>query len=146
MPKNTTHPSAGVNRIYGWVHLLQIIPMTKFRLLLAALLLAGIGFYFYSQPAPDRSTESAQTAVESKVLYKALAGGDAADYLDQVVAVTGVVKGVDGKTVMLRPGIACRMEGEFEVPTAGETITVKGRVLGYDDMFGEVQLDFGVFE
>ena len=120
--------------------------MTKPRILLAAILVAAIGLFFYFQPAPDRSVESAELAVESKALYKALAGGEKAAYLDRVVAVTGAVKGVDGQTVMLRPGIACRMEGEFTAPRAGETITVKGRVLGYDDMFGEVQLDFGVIE
>ena len=120
--------------------------MSKSRFLLVGMLVAAIGLFFYFQPAPDRSAESAEMAVESKVLYKALSSGDKATYLDRVIAVTGAVKGVDGQTVMLRPGIACRMEGEFTTPRAGETITVKGRVLGYDDMFGEVQLDFGTIE
>jgi hypothetical protein len=114
------------------------------RLFLLAALAVGTGLFFYFKPAPDRSTESASKVVEAKVLFKDMSGGEAAEYLDQVVAVSGQVKGVDGKTLMLKPGIACRMEGEFTAPEQNESVTVKGRVLGYDDMFGEVQMDFCV--
>jgi len=119
---------------------------TKARLLLAVLVGLCIGLFFYFKPAPDRSVEAASQQVEAKLLYVAMSKGETAMYLNEVINVTGVVKGVDGQTLMLRPGIACRMEGEFVTPRAGETVSVKGRVLGYDDMFGEVQLDFAVLD
>ena len=122
------------------------IMSTKARLLIAAVVGLCIGLFFYFKPAPDRSVEAASQRVEAKALYVAMAKGEAAPYLNEVINVTGVVKGVDGQTLMLRPGIACRMEGDFVAPRAGETISVKGRVLGYDDMFGEVQLDFAVLD
>ena len=122
------------------------IMSTKARLLIAALVVLCIGLFFYFKPAPDRSVEAASQRVEAKALYVAMSKGEAALYLNEVINVTGVVKGVDGQTLMLRPGIACRMEGDFDAPRAGETVDVKGRVLGFDDMFGEVQLDFAVLQ
>lgn len=119
---------------------------TKLRMLIAAAALLGIGLFLYFKPSPDRSVEEAALRVDAKVLYVAMSTGEVTTYLNEVIDVTGVIKGVDGQTVMLQPGIACRMEGEFVAPSAGETVSIKGRVLGFDDMFGEVQLDFAVLE
>ena len=122
------------------------IMSTKARLLIAAVVGLCIGLFFYFKPAPDRSVEAASQRVEAEVLYVAMSEGESAAYLNKVINVSGVVKGVDGQTLVLRPGIACRMEGDFDTPRAGETVSVKGRVLGFDDMFGEVQLDFAVLD
>lgn len=119
---------------------------TKARLLIAVVFVVCIGLFFYFKPAPDRSVEVASQRVEAKALHMAMSKGEAAPYLNEVINVTGVVKGVEGQTLMLRPGIACRMEGDFVAPRVGETVSVKGRVLGFDDMFGEVQLDFAVLD
>ena len=117
----------------------------KARLLIAAVAVLCIGLFFYFKPAPDRSVEAASQRVEAKALT-AMSKDEAAPYLNEVISVTGVVQSVEGQTVMLQPGIACRMEGDFDAPRAGETVSVKGRVLGFDDMFGEVQLDFAVVQ
>ncbi|MAI22698.1 MAG: hypothetical protein CL828_01460 [Crocinitomicaceae bacterium] len=119
---------------------------TKLRMFIAAAALLGIGLFLYFKPSPDRSVEEAALRVDAKVLYMAMSTGEVTTYLNEVIDVTGVIKGVDGQTLMLQPGIACRMEGEFVPPSAGQTVSIKGRVLGFDDMFGEVQLDFAVLE
>ena len=118
----------------------------KVRLLITAVAVLCIGLFFYFKPAPDRSTEAAAQQVEAHVLFTEMSTGQVAQYLNEVISVTGVVQSVEGQTVMLQPGIACRMEGDFDAPRAGETVSVKGRVLGFDDMFGEVQLDFAVVQ
>ena len=114
------------------------------RLLIAAVAVLCIGLFFYFKPAPDRSSEAAAQQVEAKVLFAEMSTGQVAHYLNEVVSVTGVILSVEGQTLMLQPGIACRMEGDFDAPRVGETVSVKGRVLGFDDIFGEVQLDFAV--
>ena len=119
---------------------------TKARLLIAAVAILCTGLFFYFKPAPDRSTEAAAKQVDAEVLFTEMSTGQVAYYFNEVIRVTGVVQGVEGQTVMLQPGIACRMEGDFDAPRAGETVSVKGRVLGFDDMFGEVQLDFAVLQ
>jgi hypothetical protein len=122
------------------------IVSTKARLLIAAVAVLCIGLFFYFKPAPDRSTEAAAQQVEAKLLFAEMSTGQVAHYLNEVISVTGVVLSVEGQMLMLQPGIACRMEGDFDAPRAGETVSVKGRVLGFDDMFGEVQLDFAVVQ
>ena len=124
----------------------NFIMSTKARLFIAALVVLCVGLFFYFQPAPDRSTEAAAQQVEAKVLFQEMSTGQVGHYLNEVISVTGVVQSVEGQTVMLQPGIACRMEGDFDAPRAGERVSVKGRVLGFDDMFGEVQLDFAVLD
>ena len=118
----------------------------KARLLIAAVTVLCIGLFFYFKPAPDRSTEAAAQQVEAKLLFAEMSTGQVAHYLNEVISVKGVVLSVEGQTLMLQPGIACRMEGDFDAPRAGETVSVKGRVLGFDDIFGEVQLDFAVVQ
>ena len=122
------------------------IVSTKARLLIAAVTVLCIGLFFYFKPAPDRSTEAAAQQVEAKLLFAEMSTGQVAHYLNEVISVKGVVLSVEGQTLMLQPGIACRMEGDFDAPRAGETVSVKGRVLGFDDIFGEVQLDFAVVQ
>ena len=122
------------------------IVSTKVRLLIAAVTVLCIGLFFYFKPAPERSTEAAAQQVEAKLLFAEMSTGQVAHYLNEVISVTGVVLSVEGQTLMLQPGIACRMEGDFDAPRAGETVSVKGRVLGFDDIFGEVQLDFAVVQ
>lgn len=122
------------------------IVSTKARLLIAAVTVLCIGLFFYFKPAPDRSIEAAAHQVEAKLLFAEMSTGQVAHYLNEVISVTGVVLSVEGQTLMLQPGIACRMEGDFDAPRAGETVSVKGRVLGFDDIFGEVQLDFAVVQ
>ena len=122
------------------------IVSTKARLLIAAVTVLCIGLFFYFKPAPDRSTEAAAQQVEAKLLFAEMSTGQVAHYLNEVISVKGVVLSVEGQTLMLQPGIACRMEDDFDAPRAGETVSVKGRVLGFDDLFGEVQLDFAVVQ
>ena len=122
------------------------IMSTKARLLIAAIVVLCIGLFFYFKPAPDRSTEAAAQQVGAEVLFTGMSTGQVSHYLNEVISVTGVVQSVEGQTVMLQPGIACRMEGDFDAPRVGEIVAVKGRVLGFDDMFGEVQLDFAVVQ
>ena len=119
---------------------------TKARLLIAAIVVLCIGLFFYFKPAPDRSTEAAAQQVGAEVLFTGMSAGQVSHYLNEVISVTCVVQSVEGQTVMLQPGIACRMEGDFDAPRVGEIVAVKGRVLGFDDMFGEVQLDFAVVQ
>ena len=135
-------------RVHQGLHLLQNHPVMSItaRLLIAAVAVLCIGLFFYFKPAPDRSSEAAAQQVEAKVLFAEMSTGQVAHYLNEVISVTGVVLSVEGQTLMLQPGIACRMEGDFDAPRVGETVSVKGRVLGFDDIFGEVQLDFAVVQ
>jgi hypothetical protein len=62
-------------------------------------------------------------------------------YLDQVVAITGIVSESDASHVKLESGVYCN--GNFSEASLkeGDKVSVKGRVVGYDELFEEVTLD-----
>lgn len=119
-------------------------------LILGMALLAGATAYFYFKPAENRAESVAQIEIEASRLYVIMAKGSAEEqstYLNQVVRVTGVVNKFDGSTLLMVPGISCRMENGIPKGIAGgDEISLKGRVLGFDDMFSEVKMDFGVLD
>src|SRR5690606_5975761 len=65
-------------------------------------------------------------------------------YLNQVIEVTGIVKEVTDSTLLLEPGVFAVFKEPVVVPQPGTRITLKGRCIGYDELFGEVKLDQSV--
>lgn len=116
--------------------------------LVGAVLALAVGVYFYVQPPANRAEEAASAALEAEQLYATFTDSSATKApLNEVVSITGVVSRVEGSTVILAPGVACRLEAMGETTVSiGERVTLKGRVLGYDDMFEEVQVDFAVVQ
>jgi len=117
----------------------------------AALALAGAALVFavyeYNRPASDRTMESSAVALSAHELHSGFLSGDSlqcSEWLNQIVEVTGKVQSVEGATVLLVPGVVCTFE---ESPDGfpwlkGSEVTLKGRVLGFDDLFNEVRMDF----
>ena len=120
-------------------------------LVYAALVLAGAALFFavyeYSRPASDRTMESSAVTLSAHELHSGFLGGDSlqsAEWLNQIVEVTGEVQSAEGTTVMLVPGVVCRFEESPDRSQCleGSEVTLKGRVLGFDDLFNEVRMDF----
>ena len=117
----------------------------------AALALAGAALVFavyeYNRPASNRTMESSTVAISAQELHSGFLSGDSlqcSEWLNQIVEVTGKVQSVEGATVLLVPGVVCTFE---ESPDGfpwlkGREVTLKGRVLGFDDLFNEVRMDF----
>jgi len=63
-------------------------------------------------------------------------------YMGQVVTVEGIPSSVTERTLLLKPGVACALSDAIGKEVAGTLVRVKGRVVGFDPIFGEVQLDF----
>lgn len=124
--------------------------MKKTVIIIAVLIAVGaIGAYFYVFHKPHRNiadekadfTESAPALVEA---FNSDAEAANAKYLDQVLEVKGVAMEIDNEHVMLDGGVYCAWAQDTERPALqeGDEITVKGRVVSYDELFGEVRMDF----
>jgi len=131
----------------------QKIETMKLRRVVSAIVLVALAIAtaLYFKPAADRSEMEASNALTAGALYAAMAGktdGENSTYLDQVISISGNVIKQDGQVLILEPGIACRLEAAVSGDEwkAGDVVQVKGRVLGYDDMYDEVQVDFAVVE
>jgi len=129
--------------------------MSKFRVkikyLAMAAAVAGIifGAYQYQRPAEDRTLEKSEASLSAAVLHEIFIEGDSAQttpLLNQIVLVSGQLQSAEGNTILLSPGVVCTLE---DLPIeadwlAGTEVSVKGRILGFDDLFEEVQMDFCV--
>ncbi|WP_333600337.1 OB-fold protein [Flavobacterium sp.] len=62
-------------------------------------------------------------------------------YLEKPVAVSGTVTSVKDKEVILDNTVNCNFLVADATLKNGQKVTIKGRVVGYDDLLGEVKLD-----
>ena len=62
-------------------------------------------------------------------------------YLEKPVAVSGIITSVNGKEVILDNSVNCTFLTASNSLKKDKKITIKGRVVGYDDLLGEVRLD-----
>ena len=108
-------------------------------------LFAGIGWILMDRPHRDVGAEVARFKMVPTELVMVLARQDssAAEYLDAVVELFGVVASDDGRRVMLEGGVVATWDTtrEHRMLEEGELLRVKGRVTGYDGLFEEVRMD-----
>jgi hypothetical protein len=62
-------------------------------------------------------------------------------YGDKVVQTFGRIIAIDGSTITLGDGVVVNLMDSNPELEKGDSITVKGRCIGYDDLLGEVKLD-----
>ena len=123
----------------------------KKKILIAGILIIGllsIGIYFYIyQEHRDISAEDANFSLTVKDLqgeFTADAVGANAKYLDKTIEVSGLVTSIDmaNHSIVLDE----KLSAVFKDSVLGgiklqNSIIVKGRFLGYDDLLEELKLD-----
>ena len=69
--------------------------------------------------------------------------GDSFDFNGQAVELIGTIETKDEKGVMLKGGIYCQLLKTKDLSSleTNQEITVKGRLIGYDDLLEEIKLD-----
>lgn len=118
-------------------------------ILLAIIVLGAVGYiYVFHKPQRDLVGESAAHTLKADELFVAFTKDqDAANvlYVDQIVEVQGSVTELGENFIQLDNTIYCAMDSTaieaINTLNTGQTATVKGRVLSYDDLFEEVKLD-----
>jgi hypothetical protein len=123
--------------------------MKKKVLIIAAaillIVLAGsyIWYGYLYKSARDVSGEEAAFTVTAESLtadYQEAQQTADAKYLNKTIAVSGVVTTVSDSVVTLNDKVFCGFEKKMSEPE-GKEVTIKGRCIGYDELFGEVKLD-----
>ena len=121
----------------------------KMKFLVAAIIVIAIGFfavryYVYHGGKRDiQAEETAYTVASSAIVAEFTADVEAANkkYLEKPVAVSGTVTSVNTTEVILDNAVNCNFSTANAAITKNQKITVKGRVVGYDDLLGEVKID-----
>lgn len=119
--------------------------MTKRRRLLFAVLLLLMGGYFaYNymyREHRDISSEVSKLEISASYLLERYKTDDAAELLNTTITVNGVITQIEEGTVTLDSGVHCSLMDGFVGLVKGSKVTVKGRCIGYDDLFEIVKLD-----
>jgi len=107
-----------------------------------------IGFsvfnYVFHGGARDLATEEAEFTLSSKAITGEFVSDVAKatlKYSDKAIVISGKVTAVSDSTVTIDNTIICN----FKIPDASikneQSISVKGRLVGFDDLMGELKLD-----
>ena len=107
----------------------------------------GTVFFTYNKPHKDFSAAQADITLEAAKLYEHYQN-DLSDanlkFLDKVLLVNGPVTELNSNLVIIGGNIVCSLDSLYVLDTSiklDDKISVKGRCIGYDDLFGEVRID-----
>ena len=113
--------------------------------IIIALLLLIFGAYFaYNymyQDHRDIKTEEAKVNVSAEELVQFFKDDESPEVLNSAVQVSGIITEIDSHTLTIDNSVLCSFDSKIEKIKNGEKITVKGRCIGFDDLFEIVKLD-----
>ena len=107
----------------------------------------GTVFFTYNKPHKDFSGAQADITLEATKLYEHYQNNlsDAnLKFLDKVLLVNGPVTELNSNLVIIGGNIVCSLDSSYSLDTGiklDDKISVKGRCIGYDDLFEEVRID-----
>ena len=64
-------------------------------------------------------------------------------YINQIIELKGVVNSISNDLLILHPGVVCKLDSNFVFSeiSPNDSIKLKGRCIGFDDLFMEVKMD-----
>ena len=121
----------------------------KFFILLTFIAIVALGFFaarYYAYNAGKRdiqSEEIAFTNAAKNITQEFTSNTEASNkkYLEKPIAVSGTITSINGKEVILDNAVNCQFLVVNTSVKNGQKVIVKGRVVGYDDLLGELKLD-----
>jgi hypothetical protein len=121
----------------------------KFRIIALSIMLIGItaftGYnYVMYGGARNLTTEDTAFTVSSKSITKEFTANiDVSNkkYLEKAIAIKGTITKISGTEVIIDDSIICNLKNFDSTIKKDQVVTLKGRVVGYDDLMGELKLD-----
>jgi hypothetical protein len=110
--------------------------------------LIAVGFFVYKYVYHDHrdieteKPEFSLTTIELSNEFSIAPAKSEKKYLNKTIEVTGQITGQSSSTVTLDNIVFCQFTNPIKSPLENNTqIKVKGRFIGYDDLFEEIKLD-----
>ena len=121
----------------------------KFRIIVLSIVVTGLTFftgynYVMNGGARNLSTEETAYTVSSKSITKEFATNIEVSnkkYLEKAIAIKGTITQINGSQVIIDDSIICNLKDFDPSILKNQVVTLKGRVVGYDDLMGELKLD-----
>ena len=113
----------------------------KFILLVLAVCCSGWITYSHLMK-PTASIESRQVAFTGTAAeFSPKVQENANEWLNSIVVLEGVVTSKDENGITLNNRIYCQFSTRQKIVVAEQTLQIKGRFIGYDDLLNELKLD-----
>ena len=112
-------------------------------LVIVILAIAGISYVMYGGARNLSNEETAFTVTSKNITNEFATNSNDANkkYLEKAIAIQGTITSVTGKEVILDNSIICNLKDLDPSIQKGQAMTLKGRVVGYDDLMSEIKLD-----
>ena len=101
-------------------------------------------YYAYHGGKRDVQSEQAAFTMKTKDILAEFTANEAdanKKYLEKPVSITGVITSVNEKEVIIDEVVVCGFTTADVTLKVGQSVSVKGRVIGYDDLMGGVNMD-----
>lgn len=119
--------------------------MKKSTKLIVALLLLILGGYFgYNymyQDHRDIQSEEAKVSVTATELVAYFTENKSEEILNNTVQIKGLISEIDTNTITIDDSVTCSFDSPIEGLKVGDELTIKGRCIGFDDLFEIAKLD-----
>jgi len=123
--------------------------MRKYIIIIATvviILLGGVWFYngYLYKDARNISNEAPAVTLTADDLVKQYSADQEkanTSFLNKTIEITGAVTQVADSVITLNAAVVCSFDGKPNAKVDARTITVKGRCIGYDELFNEIKLD-----
>ncbi|WP_162126183.1 OB-fold protein [Flavobacterium phycosphaerae] len=121
----------------------------KIKFLIFVIVVLAVGFfavryYVYHGGKRDiQAEDTAFTVTSAAIVAEFTSNVEASNkkYLEKPIAVSGTVTSVKGTEVILDNTVNCSFTTANTIVKVNQKATVKGRVVGFDDLLGELRLD-----
>ena len=122
--------------------------MKKSRIIISLVIISLLGLFTYEYVmhggSRDLSTEKAEFTLSSKAILEEFTTNQELSnkkYLEKAVAIKGTITDVNSTQIIVDNAIICILKDPNTTLVKNQTVTVKGRVVGFDDLMGELKLD-----
>jgi hypothetical protein len=113
----------------------------KFIVFLLAICCSGYVYYTHLMK-PPASIESRQVAFTGPAAeFSPKVQENANEWLNNIVVLEGVLTSKDENGITLNNRIYCQFSTRQKIVVAEQTLQIKGRFIGYDDLLNELKLD-----
>jgi hypothetical protein len=89
----------------------------------------------------DIKTEVSEIEIAAPYLLERFKKDDGNDLLNRTITVTGTITQVESAVITIDSNVHCSFANELSGFKNGDIIVIKGRCIGYDDLFEIVKLD-----
>lgn len=120
--------------------------MRKWILILVIAIVAAIfGYNYIYQDHRDIENEKAEFSMSSnEIANKFIDNTSAAEqkFLNKTIEVSGLITDINSNDITIDDKVFCQFSNNLETSIdKNESIKIKGRVIGYDDLLEQIKLD-----